>query len=97
MTLKERLKQLKAGADRQASELGHENAAGAAKAGGRVAGGLLWKVVAGTTVLAGTSLLRMLEHAPSSDGDHATADGWRDGHSGYGFYVGDWKVEEEDT
>ncbi|WP_328716729.1 hypothetical protein VO226_15580 [Halomonas elongata] len=45
MTLKERLKQLKAGADRQAAELGHENAAGAAVAFGRVTGRALGNVV----------------------------------------------------
>lgn len=54
MTLKERLKQLKAGADRQAAELGHENAAGAAAAFGRVTGRALGNVVhdAGKLVLA---------------------------------------------
>lgn len=45
MTLKERLKQLKAGADRQAVELGHDNAAGAAVAFGRVTGRALGNVV----------------------------------------------------
>nr|WP_145924131.1 hypothetical protein [Halomonas elongata] len=54
MTLKERLKQLKAGADHQAAELGHDNAAGAAVAFGRVTGRALGNVVhdAGKLVLA---------------------------------------------
>lgn len=54
MTLQERLKQLKTGADRQAAELGHEDAAGAAAAFGRVTGRALGNVVhdAGKMVLA---------------------------------------------
>ncbi|MDN3525297.1 hypothetical protein QWY79_08430 [Halomonas sabkhae] len=69
MTLQERLKQLKAGADRQAVELGHEDASSAAKAGGRVAGGLLWKVVAGVASLAWTLVLNVADNFANSKED----------------------------
>lgn len=88
MTLKERLKQLKAGADHQAAELGHENAAGAAKAGGRVAGGLLWKATKGTATLAGTLVLRMAAGNSKESDNSSWTDSveWREGPQGYGAY-----------
>lgn len=89
MILKERLKQLKTGADRQASELGHENVAGAAEAFGRATRRALGNVVhdAGKMVLAfvpddDTEQSFSL----STDADRHWSHGLTDGPDGYGYY-----------
>ncbi|WBF17699.1 hypothetical protein [Halomonas elongata] len=98
MTLKERLKQLKAGADRQAAELGHEDVAGAAVAFGRVTGRALGNVVhdAGKLMLAfvpeddgqDTPSKRADKNAPGKTWA-STGEGFQglaEGPDGFGYY-----------
>jgi len=55
------------------------------------------KVAGGAAVVAGGVAQAALQ---SSHNNHALEnereDGWRDGHAGYGYYIGEWRVDEDE-
>ena len=55
------------------------------------------KVVGGAAVVAGGVAQGVLQSA-SVDSEEAeeVKDGWRDGHAGYGYYIGEWRIDEDE-
>ena len=55
------------------------------------------KVVGGAAVVAGGVAQGMLQSA-SVDSEEAeeVKDGWRSGHAGYGYYIGEWRMDEDE-
>ncbi|WP_249978043.1 hypothetical protein [Vreelandella olivaria] len=58
------------------------------------------KVIAGGATVAVVVIHGMLQAAAETsheeEEEENLSDGWRNGHSGYGYYFGDWRTDDED-
>lgn len=44
----------------------------------------------------GVTSLKVLALADTNESEHREQDGWRDGHSGFGYYVGNYRLDDND-
>jgi hypothetical protein len=55
------------------------------------------KVAGGAAMVAGGVAQGMLQSAPAdSEEAKEVKDGWRGGHAGYGYYIGEWRMDEDE-
>lgn len=54
------------------------------------------KVVGGAAVVAGGVAQGVLQSASVDSEEAEVKDGWRDGHASYGYYIGEWRIDEDE-
>ena len=56
----------------------------------------LLRTLGSAAAVGAAGFLASMAAQPSQDDNKKSNDGWRDGHSGYGYYYGDWRLDDDE-